>query len=431
MKKSLRKHLAPVLLTCFGALSAMAAEQTPSPTQAAWDSYAEALRKQRETLLAHPVASDPAIRAQGLYALLSQESSAFNMYVEPRQQYPRFTLPVMPQPVGYSWGMPCPDFLSYLAFVDGSKNYRIYGKRRNNYWSTMQLFSSFWGEGEVKMLGHVDFDDVPTAADGSFEIFLGPQPAKDDGRYWVALDPEAGNIQLSLRETFWDWQRDQPMELHIEALDRAADAPLYFSEEELAARIDKARRFAQYNFQYMLGAVDKLMGEHTSIHELPHRNQFLSPDSAAQHGGNPLAMYISMIYDLEPDEALVIDLPPVEARYWSIQTGTLWSQTTDFTYHQSSLNGAQARFDEDGHFRAVLSLRDPGVPNWIDPAGVATGMSTLRYYKFREALVPTVQKVALSEVREHLPASTPVVSPAERQQQLAARREAALQRFAK
>ncbi len=146
------KRLIPLFLTCFGALSVMAAEQITSPTQAAWDRFVETLREQRETLLAHPVASDLAIRAQGLYALLSQESSAFNMYVEPRQQYPRFTLPVMPQPVGYSWGMPCPDFLSYIAFVDGTKNYRIYGKRKNNYWSTLQLFSSFWGEGTVKML---------------------------------------------------------------------------------------------------------------------------------------------------------------------------------------------------------------------------------------------------------------------------------------
>ena len=403
----------------------------PAPTQAAWDRYAATLREQRETLLAHRVASDPQVRAQGLYALHSQEASAFDMYVEPRQQYPQFSLPVMPQPVGYSWGLPSPDFLSYIAFIDGAHTYRIYGKRSNNYWSTLQLFSSFWGEGKVSVLGHVDFDEIPTGKDGSFELLLGPKPPEGDGRYWVKLDPAAANIQLSLRETFYDWQKDQRMELHIEALDRSEGAPLYFDEAELARRIDKARRFVEYNFQYMMGAIDNLMGEYKSIHEVPYLNRFQGSDSAAGHGGNPLAAYISMFYDLEPDDALIIDMPPVEARYWSFQTGTLWSQTTDFTYHQSSINGAQAVLDPDGHFRAVLSLKDPGVPNWIDPAGIPTGMCVLRFYKFKEALVPTVTKVALDEVREHLPGDTPVFTLQQRSAALAARRDAVLRRYGK
>ncbi|MBP6683363.1 MAG: DUF1254 domain-containing protein [Halioglobus sp.] len=411
-------------------MAAIIADPTAlAPTQAAWDSYAATLREQREILLAHRVATDQRIRDQGLYALHSQEASAFAMYVEPRQQYPQFSLPVMPQPVGYSWGLPSPDFLSYIAFIDGAHNYRIYGKRSNNYWATLQLFSSFWGEGKVSVLGHVDFDEIPTGKEGAFEIFLGPNPPVDDDRYWVKLDPAAANIQLSLRETFYDWQKDQRMELHIETLDRDENAPLHFDEAELARRIDKARRFVEYNFKYMIDAIDKVMGEYQSIHEVPYLNQFQSPDSAAGQGGNPLAAYISMIYDLGPDEALVIDMPPVEARYWSFQTGTLWSQTTDFTYHQSSINGAQAVLDQDGHFRAVLSLQDPGVPNWIDPAGIPTGICVLRLYKFKQALVPTVTKVALSEVREHLPSHTPVVSLQQRSAALAARRDAVLRRY--
>lgn len=142
-----------------------------------------------------------------------------------------------------------------------------------------------------------------------------------------------------------------------------------------------------------------------------------------------LSTYISIVYDLEPEEALIIDLPPVEARYWSLQTGTLWSQTTDFTYHQSSINGAQAALDEDGHFRAVLSLHDPGVPNWIDPAGIPTGMCILRYYKFVEAPVPTVKKVALAEVRRYLPAATPMVTPEQRATMLIERRDAVYRRY--
>ena len=181
----------------------------------------------------------------------------------------------------------------------------------------------------------------------------------------------------------------------------------------------------------MLGTVDKFLGEYESIHDIPHLNQFLGGDDAAKQGGNPLATYISMIYDLAPEDALIIEMAPVEARYWSFQTGTIWSQTTDFTYHQSSINGHQAELGEDGYFRAVLSLQDPGVPNWIDPAGIPTGMLTLRFYKFREAVVPTVKKISLQEVRDNLPKNTPVITADQRRVALARRTEAALQRYGK
>src|SRR3546814_3501739 len=41
--------------------------------------------------------------------------------------------------------------------------------------------------------------------------------------------------------------------------------------------------------------------------------------------------------------------------------------------NHSSLNDAQARVDKDGLFRAVISAQDPGVPNWLDTAGNASG----------------------------------------------------------
>ncbi len=417
------------IVISFG-IPAMAENTNLSPSQIAWQKYVATLREQRETLLAHNITSDPLIREQGLYALHSQEVTAFNMYVSPRQLYPAFYQHSMPMPLGLSWGMPCPDFLSHNAFIDGAHTYRIYGNRKSNFWSTLQLFKTFWGEGKVEMLANVDFDEIPFTKEGDFEIFLGPTPPiTNDGRYWVKLDSGANNIMLSLRETFYDWENDQRMELHIETLDRPADAPIYFSETELAARIEKSRQFAEYNFHYMMETVKKLMGDADSIHGLPHLNRFFHNDEAARHGGNPLATFVGMTYDLQPDEAIIIDMAPVEARYWSIQLGTVWSQTTDFSYHQSSINGAQAIFDSDGHFRAVLSLTDPGVPNWLDPAGVPTGAATLRFYKYKEVVVPSARKVPLADVRRYLPKDTSAISPTQRAENLQQRQAASLKRY--
>ena len=52
---------------------------------------------------------------------------------------------------------------------------------------------------------------------------------------------------------------------------------------------------------------------------------------------------------------------------------------------QSSLNGHQAVLDPDGVFRAVISARDPGVPNWLDTGGVITSYS-IHYTKLYDAM---------------------------------------------
>ena len=62
------------------------------------------------------------------------------------------------------------------------------------------------------------------------------------------------------------------------------------------------------------------------------------------------------------DEALLIEVEPPEALYWSVALGNYWWETIDYANHQSSLNGFQAVLDDDGVFRAVVSRRDPGSP---------------------------------------------------------------------
>ncbi|CAN7539324.1 DUF1214 domain-containing protein [Phenylobacterium sp. LjRoot219] len=417
-------------LTAFaGALAVLAADAgsgsaapaVNSPAQAAWLRYQETLRLNRERFLASEFVSDPQLRAQGLYFLQSQEVSAFNTYVAPRQQYPALYVQSMFMPLELSWGMPNPDFLNHNGFIDGRHTYRIYGNRRGNEWATIQVFRGFWGDEVQGNQGNIDFDDVPTNPDGSFEIFLGPNPPADPkGKYWFKLDPEVRNAMLAMRETAYDWTREEPMEVHIEVLDRDPGAPIYFDEAELAARIDKATKWSVASFEFAMQGAKRLLGE---------RNVFVeNPDGRAQ-GGNPLGHWITMLYDLKPDEALIVEMPVVPARYWGFQLGSVWGQTTDYSYHQSSINGKQAHVDGDGRFRAVLALKDPGVPNWLDPAGLPIGTCLLRFYKADETVTPTVIKVPLAEVRQHLPKDTPVVTPEARGAALDARRRASLRRY--
>lgn len=402
--------------------STMTHDATKAVTDAwvAYDRKVEAIRKE---LLAHRYASHPQLRAQGLYFLKSLETVAFNFYIAPRQQYPALYTQSFFMPFELTWGTQNPDFLNHNGLIDGAHTYRIWGNAKGNYWTTIQIFKGFWGDEAMDMLGHVDFDDIPKAGNGDFEIFLGPNPPADTGgKTWVRLDPQAQNVMMAIREVYWDWEREKILDIHIETLDRDADAPMWFDEEELGKRIGKAARFIEYCWKFSSGQMTPGKTE-------PPINSFVTDTTAGQHGGNPVAAYVPMHYEIGPEDALIIEMTPITARYWGFQTSSVWGQTNDYSYHQSSLNGQQLRADADGKVRLVLSLSDPGVPNWLDPVGIPIGSVLLRWYKAQGTAVPTVTRVPFGEVRAHLPADTPTVTPQQRAAQLEKRARASLRRF--
>ena len=93
----------------------------------------------------------------------------------------------------------------------------------------------------------------------------------------------------------------------------------------------------------------------------------------------------------------------------------------EYVYRHSSTNGHFAHVASDGRFYAVLSLQDPGVPNWLDTAGFQQGTIYGRWYDCDSHPMPSLKRVKFSEIRKHLPADTPVVTPQERAAALAAR----------
>jgi hypothetical protein len=133
--------------------------------------------------------------------------------------------------------------------------------------------------------------------------------------------------------------------------------------------------------------------------------------------------YYEGAYELADDEALVVEAKvPDKVRYWSlILTNDLY-ETTDWVNNQASLNDTQAHVDRDGWFRAVVSARDPGVPNWLDTSGYPSGAIQGRWFDASSAPMPEVKKLKVNAVRSVLSPETPHVTPAEREAAIRARR---------
>jgi hypothetical protein len=65
------------------------------------------------------------------------------------------------------------------------------------------------------------------------------------------------------------------------------------------------------------------------------------------------------------------------------------------------------------------------VPNWLDKADYPWGIIQMRWNRASDYPDPTIKKVPLREVRNHLPDDTPVVTPDQRREALRHRRDSA------
>ena len=134
-------------------------------------------------------------------------------------------------------------------------------------------------------------------------------------------------------------------------------------------------------------------------------------------------------FQLDADEALIIETEiPERAPYWNVQLNDPLFNALEYVHRLSSTNGAMATLSSDGKFRAVIALEDPGVPNWLDPCGYKEGGIYGRWYDCSSEPVPTIKRVRLAELRDHLPADTPVVSPEQRAEELRIRVKACQRR---
>ena len=135
--------------------------------------------------------------------------------------------------------------------------------------------------------------------------------------------------------------------------------------------------------------------------------------------------YANGTFELEPDEALILESSVPECRYWGVQLVDDLFLSIDWMNRQTSLNGHTARLDRDGRLRAVISARDPGVPNWLDTAGYRSGGIQGRWKHSDQWPELRMFKVHVDRVREHLPDDTPAISLEERDAAIRQRRRGA------
>jgi hypothetical protein len=315
---------------------------------------------------------------------------------------------------------PNPDDIYLYCPVRGDLTYRVSGNRGTVKMITFNTQHGLSGMiddvSEVGFYNDLDDRDLEIGPDGAFElIFSAERPAGYTGN-WAKMAPEADSMMVRYRS--YDWADEQDPQLSIECLDPVPPKARLTPDQIL----DRIRLMAK-----MPGRATKLFfWMQNGVKERVGINVF---EPVRYQGALSKQVYWPAVFELDDDEALIIETELPEVRpYWNIQLNDPHFNAVEYVYRLSSLNGATAKISSDGKLRAVIALTDPGVPNWLDPAGFKQGTIYGRWYDCDSSPTPVIKRVKLAGVREHLPADTPSVSPEARAAELRGRVRAAQRR---
>lgn len=352
---------------------------------------------------------DPAYRADVYRQTMTSLSYAYFMYFHADAEHPDWA-PLW-NPVFTL--QPNPDDIYVQSPIRGDLSYRVFGNRgtcRILSFTTQKALS-----GTVDQMprpnGHneVDCDDLGIGLGEDFEILFSAVRPEGHVGHWAPIDPEARGMYLRYR--MYDWENETDPQLSIECLDPVPLKPR-LSPEDILARIAEMARFPARK-------TDLYYPMQNGVKDRVGFNVF---EPVRMPGALVKQVYWPACFQFAEDEALIIETEiPEKAPYWNIQLNDPLFNALEYVYRLSSTNGAMARLSSDGRFRAVISLDDPGVPNWLDPAGYREGGIYGRWYDCSSEPVPTITRVKLAELRDHLPPDTPQVTPAERREEIARR----------
>lgn len=319
---------------------------------------------------------------------------------------------------GGRYGGDDPDRIYRSIAVDREAKYVIHGKRLPG----ASLDFSFeaisgpalWGKAKAALQAK----DIDVAPDGSF-VVSADATAVGDRRNHLQLPPGTANILV--RDTLENWTLQLPNELSVQRLDSSAvpapshDSVLQRAPLEVQKSIDESIKF--------LAGVWKNPPNH------------LFPVVRGLSDGVKGGLVAVNRFRLKSDEALIITLDALGAKYVGIEVTDPWLRSVDYAQRSSSLNDTQAEVGADGSLTYVLSNQDPGIHNWLDAGGLHDGILLVRWELLPEGVqinkaVREIRVVKLSNLAAALPAAVTRIDAAQRQQWLAQRRKSYERRLA-
>lgn len=329
-------------------------------------------------------------RAEGFRHLGHLLAVALDHHLESDPERPLFTRIVSPfrKMQGDN-----PDAVYFWTKIRGDREYRITGQNTGEGYLSFTVHGGDPNDANAeRVIADVNETSLVHAADGaSYEITVSPHPKPEgfEGN-WLQTAPDAHSIVT--RHYF---ERPDPaaadpdvhVVLRIEPVEDPGPAPTW-TQDAIAERLAAVATFVASKTSGMTPPTE--MPDIPFVSRTP--NELPQPFSFRDAGIDVLgavdAHYSMGPYDLGEDEALVLEgtIPP--AAFVNVMLWNKHMQTYEYRSHQTSLNRTQLELGADGSYRIVIANRDPGVPNWLDTEGHASGSIFWRFFLAEERPSP-------------------------------------------
>lgn len=347
-----------------------------------WRQFCDELAKSGEVLLREQAPKTPLDQAEGLRYLSRLTRTALNMLVDSSDpDFPRlFKLADDKIKIGadnpdniYEQAVVSPDRVYRLTVKPNGCPYLSFGTKANRYAT----------EGTMMSTGEVELADLASGEDGSYEIIVARE--RQEGN-WL---PMADDTSLLIaRQTFTDKATQEPAEVAIERVGKGPDAPALLTPQQIERQLLGSA-------QWVRGTANTFADWSEWFKQTPNRIWEADQSTFQRAGGDPKIWYGHAYFDLEPGEAWVLEVTPPECRMWNFQIDNWWMESLDHVHQKVWLNGAQAKYEDDGRVIVVCADKDPGFGNWVDLAGHRSGTALWRWIEAKEFPVPQCRVIRL------------------------------------
>jgi hypothetical protein len=349
-----------------------------------WADFCDALKRAGDVVLREGSPRDAFDRAEGFRYLSRLARVALESHLECADP----EAPVFRRPAHETvkMGADNPDNYYQSATVSGRHEYRIRGSRGTVHYLGFGTYVGSYGSGgRMGQSGYLEGEDLAIEPDGSFEIVLSrnEQPGN-----WLPMEPDTS--LLIVRQTFEDREREHIAELAIERLG-AEGPPQPVTPEFIDEGLARAAT-------YVAGTATLFADWSEDFAERKNQLPPFDPEIARAAHGDPNIAYFHGYWELEEDEALVVEVKPPRCDYWNFQLNNHWMESLDYRYHPVAVNHKGARYRDDGSVQIVIAHRDPGVGNWMDTAGHRRGTMCLRWIRADTHPEPTTRVVKVRDL---------------------------------
>ena len=404
-----------------------------SRSQAAWNKFADSLKKIGEKITAPTGARGERERAEGYRYLLRLVSAAQDLEMESDRRHPELRRMMTPIRKFKGDGT---DTLYREAKLDENLVYRLTIRRGDDLFYSATVYA--YDESDAYyIVDHLIDDDLQwdnVFGERIAEVYLS-EKRPDDVRNWIEL--KGRRPILFTREYFEEFAhgvdegRLRPAAMHLECLSETPPLEAY-DEAQLEAGLERVTDFIAdatdvslglsifiglNRIEYEGGGDGGTSARKGSMTRIEEGNLILDEDSSEEYTPEELAamidpkliknnlpgpgiQYIGSSFKLAEDEAIVVEGRDVPCRYWNLQILTRYLESGDYRHYKVGISNRQVVKDPDGGFRIYAAATDPGTTNWISTQGYAHGQILIRTLLADPMMEATFKVIKTADIPE-------------------------------